>query len=100
MKLNDFGYSVNKKEGKENWLGEKEIRDRLDAIPCYTVLTRIATTSRENGPTAQSVRLGSLIWIKRENNHLTPRYGRLPSTAHCSWLRSYIVTVHTHSHSH
>jgi hypothetical protein len=37
MKLNDFGFSVNKKEGKESWLGEKEIRDSLGAIPCYTV---------------------------------------------------------------
>jgi hypothetical protein len=57
MKLNDFGFSVNKKEGKESWLGEKEIRDSLGAIPCYTVLTKIATTSRETRPMAQSVRL-------------------------------------------
>jgi hypothetical protein len=57
MKLNDFGFSVNKKEGKGSSLLEKEMRDSLGSIPCYTALTRIATTTRENRPMVQTVRL-------------------------------------------
>ena len=99
MKLNDFGFSVNKKEGKGSWLVEKRNKRRAR---CHSLLHSInedshyKQTEQTDGTVCQT---RSLIWISMENNHPTPRY-RLPSTAHCSWLRSYNVTADTHTHTH